>query len=486
MKGLRPKIEIRFALDWIVEVTGGSLHNYRSVEVTGFSIDSRTIRPGEVFIALKGRRTDGHLFLGEAFRRGASGAIVSQRQRIEPAAGFHNLIEVEDPKRALQDLARAYRRSFEIPIVGITGSSGKTTTKELLFAILSRRFRAYRSPGNYNTEYGLPLAILGMPRDTEVGVFELGLQRPGDIGELAGILEPKIGIITMIGDAHLGFFRDIEELAENKWELITNLPRDGLAVINLDSPYLRRRRERFERVVGFGIESEADYRASKVDDTSLEGLRFTLNSPQGSFPIVSRLLGRLNVYNILAAAAAALELELNLDPELKLRTSPEDLQAAMTEFRPLPHRMELHRSRIGLIIDDSYNANPAAVKEALLMITGLEADPDYRRVLVLGDMLELGEHVRAVAAHRELARSIALAENGLGIDLVFTLGELAEEVGKALLEHGWGDRVVITRSRDELEEALLSRLSGDRRNLILVKGSRAIELDKLVVNLCSG
>lgn len=450
-------------LDWIVEVTAGRLKRSQLVTVTGFSIDSRTLEPGELFIALRGERTDGHLFLEEAFRRGASGAIVSRDLR---GTNLFNIIKVEDTKAALQALARAYRQEFSIPVVGVTGSSGKTTTKELLFAILSERFRAYRSPGNYNTEYGLPLAILAMPKDTEVGIFELGLQRPGDISTLAELLQPTVGVITAIGDAHLGFFRDIEELAENKWALIAHLTQDGLAVINLDSPHLRRRRGRFARTVSFGLEEEADYRASQLDEARLEGLRFILATPQGKFPIASRLLGRFNAYNLLAAATAALE----------LGASPEDVQRAVAEFQPIPHRMELVPSRIGLILDDSYNANPMAVKEALRALVRLKAA--QRKVLVLGDMLELGE--RAVAAHRELAESIT--EVGLGLDLVFTLGELAGEAGKALLEGGWGERVVLTHSHDELKEALISRLQ-DERNLILVKGSRAMGLDELVATL---
>lgn len=446
-----------------MQVTRGSLERYRPVEIVGFSIDSRTIRPGEIFIALKGKQTDGHLFLEEAFQRGASGAIISRR--IESPSLF-NLIEVEDTLTALQALARAYRRSFQIPIVGITGSSGKTTTKELLYAILSKQFRAYRSPGNYNTEYGLPLALLAMPKDTEVGVFELGLQLPGDIGQLAGVLEPTVGVITTVGEAHLGFFQGIEELAQNKWELIAHLPRGGLAVLNLDSPHLRQRVERLERAISFAIDEKADYQAVELDDTSLEGLQFTLATPRGSFPIKSRLLGRFNAYNILAAAAAALE----------LGARPEDVQRAVAEFRPIPHRMELRRSKLGLVLDDSYNANPTAVREALHALARLEVS--HRKVLVLGDMLELGD--RAVEAHHGLAEAVVQAN----VELVFTLGELAAETGEALLERGWGERVVITQSHDELGAALFASL-GARQNLILIKGSRAMGLDRLVATLAS-
>lgn len=447
---------------WLAQVTGGELRQRKSIAVTGFSIDSRTLKPGELFIALRGERTDGHLFLEEAFRRGASGALVSSDVKLEQ--DFYNIIRVDDTKVALQAIARAYRRGFEIPIIGITGSSGKTTTKELLFAILAKRFAVHRSPGNYNTEYGLPLAILGMSPDTDMGVFELGVQRPGEVGQLAKILKPTAGIITGIGDAHLGFFRNRQELAESKWELITRLPQDGLAVLNLDCPHLRERMEQHDRLVGFGIDHRADYRAPEIDDAGLGGLRLALESPQGRFSIESKLLGRFNVYNILAATAAALELGASL----------QDVQEAVARFRPLPHRMELRRSPVGLLIDDSYNANPSSTKEALATVAKLRSS--RRKIFIFGDILELGE--LTVEAHRGIAEVI----DELGVDLVFTFGELAGETGRALLERGWDERVTMAKDRDELKEALLSRLDDDR-NLILIKGSRAMELDRLVESL---
>lgn len=443
-------------LDWIAQVTGGRVRHPQRVELSGFSIDSRTLRPGELFIALKGERTDGHLFLEEAFRRGASGALVSR-----DVENFHNIIKVEDTAAALWELARRWRDRFNIPIIGITGSAGKTTTKELLFAILEKRVRAYRAPGNYNTEYGLPLAILRMPLSTDVGVFELGLRRPGEVGRLAELLRPTVGVITNVGDAHLGFFRDREELAESKWALIERLPQDGLALLHYDSPYLRRRMEGLERAVTFGTAEAADYRATEPDDTSLEGLRFAMSSPRGSLRVKSRLLGRFNVHNILAAAAAALE----------LGASMKNIREAVAEFRPFPHRMELRRSPIGLLIDDSYNANPSSTKGALTALARLRTR--RRKAFVFGDMLELGEG--AIEAHRGIVKAI----DGLGLDMVFTLGELAGETGRALLERGWGERVLMVSSMDGLEKALLSRLDDDR-NLVLVKGSRAMELDRLV------
>lgn len=478
---------------WIAEVTGGKLYRYRAgrARITGFSLDSRKLSPGEFFIALEGERTDGHLYLEEAFARGASGALV-ERAKLEPthlgkSGGLtaFNIVVVEDTEIALWQLARTWREGFRIPIIGITGSSGKTTTKELLWRMLATRLRAYRSPGNYNTEYGLPLAILGMPPDAEVGVFELALQRPGEIGRLAELLRPQVGVITTIGDAHLGFFRSQEELAAAKWELIDRLEgveadtAGSMAIINLDVSYLRERAEGLRgasarggelKVIGFGLSSLAPcrYRAIEIDDARLEGLRFTLSTPQGALRVETKLLGKLNVINVLAAAAAALELGLGLELD--------QVREALEGFRPVPHRMELVPSPLGLIIDDSYNANPSATRAALRALGRLKTEIPMRKVVVLGEMLELGSH--APGAHRQLAREITAA----GVELFFAIGELACETAQGLLELGWPpERVITTSSLVELEAALRERLSTlDGHNLILIKGSRALELDRLV------
>jgi len=449
----------------IAGVVGGRIHNPDpSRRVEGFSIDSRTLKPGQLFVALRGRRHDGHLFLEEAFRKGASGALV---RTLPQGHKFPNCIEVPDPLSALQRLASAHRRKLDIPLIGITGSSGKTTTKELLYAILSRRFRAYRSPGNYNTEIGLPLALLEMPPQTEVGVFELALQRPGEIASLAEIAAPTLGVITSIGEAHLGFFADREALARAKWELIESLPPEGLAVLNYDSPYLAEWAEQLPfKAIGFGLRNErAQVRAAKIRDDSLKGLSFELCTPRGSFPVRTALLGRANVYNVLGAVAIALELGVEI----------EIIREALEGFKPLPHRMELKRSRrFGLVLDDAYNANPTSTKAALKTLARLRVP--YKKVFVFGDMLELGDF--AIELHREIAEVI----DRLGIDQVFTMGELAGETAQALGERGWEPpRVLSAADLDELERLLERHL--DDQNLILVKGSRAMGLDRLVEGL---
>ncbi len=449
----------------IAQIVRGQLHQPDpACRITGYSVDSRCLKPGEFFVALPGVQTDGHLFLEEVFQKGASGALV----RHIPATlkRFHNCVQVTDTLQALQQLAIVYRQQLEIPLVGITGSSGKTTTKELAYALVSQKYRAYRSPGNYNTEIGLPVALLNMPAQTEVGIFELALQRAGELQTLTEIARPTMGVLTSIGDAHLGFFRDREELARAKWELVERLPPQGVAVLNFDVPYLVEWARRLPtRVVGFGLENpKAHVRAERIRDDRLDGLEFEVCTPIGSFTVRMQLLGQANVYNVLAAVAVAWE----------LRMEAEQIQKALAQFKPIPHRMELVRSeRLGLILDDSYNANPTSVKEALRTLARLQVP--HRKIFVFGDMLELGDS--SVELHRELADVIA----ELGIERVFTVGELARETALALRKReNWAaNRVISTSSLEELKEALLCELADDQ-NLTLVKGSRGMGLDRLV------
>ncbi len=462
----------------IAAVVGGRvLRSDPTKPIRGVSVDSRTVRPGDLFVALPGTRTDGHLYLSEAFARGAHGALIAADKLIhlpeiaEEGGRATNCIAVPDPLTALQELARAHRQRFGIPVVGITGSSGKTTTKELLAALLSERYRTYWSPGNYNSEIGLPLALLEMPAEAEVGVFELALQRPGDIALLAGILRPTIGLLTAIGDAHLGFFRDREELARAKWALVESLPEDAWAVLNLDTPFVADWIGSLTcRTVGFGIDHpDATVRAVGIEDTSCEGLSFEIVTPTERFPIRTPLLGRLNVYNVLGAVATARELGVPVSR----------IQRALAHARPVPHRLELKRSRrYGLLLDDTYNANPTSVRAALQTLIRLRV-PDHRKVVILGDMRELGPH--AVELHRELAAPLAATDE---IDRVFTIGPLAEETARALADRGgsWADRVESASTLEELYAQVRARLRS-RRNLILIKGSRALRLERLVAKM---
>lgn len=453
-------------IEWVADALNAPIHRPdRSRPLTGVAVDSRSVEPGQLFVALPGERTDGHRFLTDALQNGASGALVREVPSDAQADAF-NCIEVSDPLRALQQLAAHRRAALTIPIVGITGSAGKTTTKELLHHVLSERYRSHRSPGNYNTEIGLPLALLNMPDDAEVGILEMGLQHPGDIATLCEIARPTFGVLTSIGDAHIGFFPDQATLARQKWDLIEALPDDGQAVINLDAPFVAEWREALAcDSITFGIErTDADVSVVDVDDAELDGLKIVVELPDETVQLKSSLLGRPNAYAVLAALAVGRALRVPL----------EGIQRAVAAFAPVPHRMELKRSqRYGLVLDDTYNASPAAMQAALRTLARLQTD--RRKIAVLGDMRELG--AQSERRHREIADVI----KNFDLDLVVTVGNHAQIVSETLQErHRWSPkRAVHTTDEDDLLDALNRGLRDDD-NLVLVKGSRAMALDRLV------
>lgn len=461
------------SIAWIAEVLGAPIHHPdRSRHLSGVSIDTRSIRPGELFVALAGERTDGQRFVNDAFRKGAGGALVREVPS-SPDDRLANCIRVADPLAALQSLAARCCAERAVPIIGVTGSAGKTTTKELIHAVLSRTYRTYRTPGNCNTEIGVPLALLNMPDDAEIGVVEMGLRHPGDIGTLCEIARPTLGVMTSIGDAHIGFFPDQEALAREKWALIDSLPQTGHAILNLDAPFVSAwRRDLVCTPISFGMEHpDADVRAVEIDDTRLDGLRLKVSLCGELFALRPPLLGRHNAYAVLAAVAVGHTMDVPL----------ETTRRAIDTFTPIPHRLELKRSdRYGLILDDTYNASPAATRAALTALAHL--DTQRRRVAVLGDMRELGNRSEAQRQHAALAEFI----NALGLDGVVTTGGLAERISTALQDRwGWAaERARHAADANELIGILSEHAeAADQELLTLIKGSRAMALDRLVDRL---
>ncbi len=464
-----------WSADKIAKMAGGRLDQPDAKrKITGFSIDSRTIKQDEFFVAIRGAQTDGHFYLEEAFRRGASGALV-ERLPVLSQAGFCNLIVVENSLAALQRLASEHRDLFNIPLVAITGSFGKTSVKELCHTILAKKFKAYRSPGNLNSETGLPLALLAMPQSTQIGIFELGLQHPGDIKALCKILKPTLGVITGIGHAHLEHFASLEALADEKWALAQNILEQGnLLVLNCDSqPVFERalliNSSQAKKIIKYSIfNNHAEIRAAAINDTNLNGLEFKITTPDESFSVRSPLLGRAHVYSILAAAGVAFSLDI---PSAQIAQG-------IADAKPAPRRMELKESkRFGKIIDDSYNANPHSMREAIYALGRFEGE--HRKVLVLGDMLELGRSSEAL--HLALADEIDKSD----IDFLITIGSLSAKLAEALSQKSsWNldRRAVHCRSHAEILDFLIGSLPNDK-NLILVKGSRGMELDILVGRL---
>lgn len=433
----------------IARLVGGTLVGDGALAPTGYAADSRGAGPGDLFFALPGAQTDGQRFLADAFARGAVAAVVSDRT-LRPPAG-RCLVCVDDVQEALQALAVAWRARFRVPFVAITGSNGKTTTKSLVAHFAGARFAAHVAQENFNTEIGLPLALLAMPEGAELGVFELGADRPGDIRILTRILRPSVGIVTSVGPSHLETFGTVRAVAEEKWNLVRDLPADAPAFVNADSPELARLAAAAgrPRLVTAGLET-GDVRGRVV--SAVPRLALELDDPP--LRLVTELVGRQNATNLLLAALCALELGV----------APRAIEERAASFRPVARRMEPRAARFGVVLDDVYNANLASMSAALHALA--EFETSSLRVAVLGDMLGLGD--AAPALHEELAR-LALS---LPIDLVYPVGERAEAAFGAA-----GDRRVLGMARGEIAADVVARLSGASDAVVLVKGSRGVRLE---------
>lgn len=429
--------------------TQGRLHGEDGA-VAGVGIDTRTLAPGELFVALPGSRSDGHDHLDEAARRGACAALVSRR--VDCAL---TQIEVADTGRALGDLASAVRARRSARVVGITGSNGKTTVKTLTAAILSRHGRTHVNAGNLNNEIGLPLSVLAMPQDCEYAVFEMGAGKPGDIDYLAAIARPQIGLVNNIAPAHLERMKSLEGIAETKGAILDALPADGVAVINADDRFA----DFFARLAGrrtclrFALESEADIRASDIQ-LDKAASRFRLHTPQGQMPVRVPLPGRHNIANALAAAAIAVALEVPLST----------IAAGLAAIEGVAGRLHIVDMPAGWrLIDDSYNANPASLAAAVDTVSALPGEA----WLVLGDMGELGAQAEALHAQAgQRARE-------QGIARLWTLGPLSAAASEAF---GAGAEHFATV--EDLIRALRGALHRDVN--CLVKGSRAAAMERVV------
>jgi UDP-N-acetylmuramoyl-tripeptide--D-alanyl-D-alanine ligase len=434
------------------------------------SIDSRRLEPGDFFVALRGERFDGHRFVAAAIARGASGALVSELppdldRSTEPDAPA--VIRVRDTTVALQEIARDVRRKSGSKVVAITGSAGKTTTKEVTAELLSSRYGVFRNKGNLNNHIGLPLSLLELRNKPDVAVVELGMNHPGEIRTLVAIAEPDVRVWTNVGDAHIGFFASPEEIADAKAEILEAARPGDTLVANAGDPRVMARARAFGgRLVTFGIDVPADVEARDVERRGLEGSAATIRTKAGTVRVTTPLLGLGNLANVLAAAAVAIELGVPL----------EEIASRAASLKPAAHRGELLRLPGGItVVDDSYNSSPSALARALETIASAEGSA--RKAAVLGEMLELGEH--AARLHAESGRLAASA----GLHWLIAVGEeAAREMADAAVAAGMPSQAVTyVRTRDEAARAALERARpGD---LILVKGSRGIGTDLVVEQL---
>jgi UDP-N-acetylmuramoyl-tripeptide--D-alanyl-D-alanine ligase len=460
---------IRLTAAWVADATNGTrVSGAAGCEFSGVSIDTRTLGAGQLYVAIRGERFDGLDFVPAAYARGAAGVVVPRGTgRRFGGTGAEVVIEVEDAVSALQALAHRVRLASGTKVVAITGSAGKTTTKEVAAEFLAAKYRVIRNRGNLNNHIGLPLSLMDLRQRPDVAVVELGMNHAGEISTLVRIAEPEVRVWTNVGEAHLGFFGSIDAIADAKAEVLEHATGSTVLVANADDQRITARRRSFcGRVVTFGIEEQAAVHASAVVDRGIAGMTARVSTPQGPFDLEIPLLGRSNLANVLAATAVAVEFEVEIDA----------IAAAARQLRPASHRGEIVKLADDLvIIDDSYNSNPTAALRALEVLAG-EATAT-RRVAILGEMLELGD--RSVELHEEVGRAAARA----GVDVLLAVGGApAAALARAAVAAGLAEaRVRHFSTSDEAAEAAVA--ATQRGDVVLVKGSRGVRTDRVVERL---
>jgi UDP-N-acetylmuramoyl-tripeptide--D-alanyl-D-alanine ligase len=433
------------------------------MEIKGVSIDSRNIKEGELFVALKGDRFDGHDFVPDAIKKGAWGALVDRsalESRFQSLGGLKNILPVEDTLMAFQEMALMHRKKHLIPFIGITGSNGKTTTKEMLACILEEKGPVLKNEGNLNNHIGVPLTLLKLRADHRTAAIEMGMSAAGEIDLLARLVQPDVGIITNIGPAHLEFLGSMDKVAEAKAELLVNLRPGGTAVLNADDHYFPFLRTMWSgTVLSFGIEQKADVTAANIEPGK-DFVDFTLASRGASVKIRLRVLGRHNIYNALAAAAGAIAIGFPIDA----------VKYGLDGFVPVAMRSEIKTIQGRTVLADYYNANPGSVTAALETLVTLRS---ARPVAVLGDMLELG--AAAADQHREIGRTAAR----LGVTTIITVGTLARHILEGALEAGM-PKAKLFAAGSHAEAADLLRKHSRNGDAVLIKGSRGMKMEKIL------
>jgi UDP-N-acetylmuramoyl-tripeptide--D-alanyl-D-alanine ligase len=440
-------------LNEFVTATGGRLVNGRELKVTGVSVDTRTLKAGDLYVAIRGKRLDGHHFCEQAVEKGAVGVVVDSEAAVpEGSVG----IVVANTTEALGRIAFRHRERMSARVVAVTGSNGKTTTKEILAAILALKFKTLKPEGSFNNDIGVPLTVLRMTRDIEAAVFEIEMNELGGTARLARICRPEVGVITNIGDTHLEFMKDRHGVAQEKAELLQALPDKGAAVLNADDPLVVAIGATYAppRRVTFGLEQKAEVFAEGIEDAGLAGSRFRL---MGKHEVTLPIPGRHNVANCLAACAGAYAMGM----------WPGDMPEAIAQLRPLPMRLRVVRLGDKTLIEDCYNANPQSVGAALEVLQG--CDEVERRIAFLGDMLELGDS--AQSQHEALGRKVGALVNRLVV-----VGPLGEHTARGASAVGLA-QIWRFEAAEQAREALFDILrSGDT---ILVKGSRAMAMETI-------
>ncbi len=449
----------------VASCTGGVLvSGSGTVAVSGVSIDSRTLKQGDLFFAIRGPRNDGHRYVADVLARGAAGAVVAADYGVPPDFPADRvLLRVADTHQALKALAAHLRARWQGSLVAITGSMGKTTTKEFSAHVLQTGFTVYRSPGNYNNLFGLPLALCGLSSDDQVGIFEMGMSAPGEITEMCRLAHPAVGVITNVAPVHLEFFSGIEEIAHAKAELAAGLVAGGTLIYNLDDPLVASIGASYRgRKIGFGLAGTSDVRVGDIELAGLRETRFNLTASGRTRPASVPFAGRHYVMNAVAAVALGVHFGIDLD----------QIIASLRYLRQNPMRGQAMVFEDGFtVIDDSYNSNPHALELMIETLVGLPCSG--RRILVAGEMLELGQEANRL--HYECGSSAARR----GVDILVAVRGTAREIVRGALESGMspGSAYFFTEVDPATDFITRAVKPGD---LVLVKGSRGTQLDRMI------
>ena len=458
---------LRLTVGWLAAAIAGRIVSGDPEQMVGNVVtDSRALQAGDFFVALRGPRFDGHAFVDEALARGATGAVVEagwagEARRAGEARSAGVVVEVGDTTVALQDLAHSVREAADTKVVAITGSAGKTTTKDTIAEFLAASYRVVKNKGNLNNHIGLPLSLMQLRDKPDVAVMELGMNHAGEISTLVAIADPDVRVWTNVGDAHLGFFASPDAIADAKAEILERAEPHDLLVCTADDSRVTARAAQFAgRTVTFGETDGASVRATAIEDRGIDGMRARVTTPQGERVIETPLLGRGNLANVLAATAVALDFGIAL----------ETIAERAAGLRPSDRRGAVHRLRGGVtLVDDSYNSSPAALRRALDVIA--KESRAARRVAVLGEMLELGDY--ASEMHRESGRVAASA----GLGALFAVGgSPARDLAEAAVAAGMPtSAVTYFEKSDAAAPAIAAAIrAGD---VVLVKGSRGTRTD---------
>lgn len=448
-------------------IVDGKLLQGNSAKVfRGVSINSRTIKKEELFVCIKGEKFDGHNFLGDAINKGAAGIILSNPGHFSEdlIAGENSpfVIQTQDTLRSLQDLASYQRTRFPFQVVGVTGTNGKSTTKEMIASILETKYKTLKTQGNLNNHIGLPLTLLARKPEHEVGVLEMGMSAAGEIKRLAEIAKPDIGVITNISAGHLEQLKTVKDVQAAKGELFDSLSNEGTAIVNADDPLvLELAKSLSTKKITYGIERPADVQANNIENKGSRGFTFTAKIFNQTISVNLSQIGYCNIYNALAALATGHSLGI----------SGQNMNRGLENYQQIPQRNEqIHYEGVTLI-NDAYNANPESMREALKTLS--EFNTSGKRFLVIGDMLELGP--LSESAHHEIGESIALSN----IDHLVTVGPLASLVAESA-EAGARQQLKIGKFNQHAEAVSYLLKNAKKGDCLLIKGSRGAKMENVI------